>query len=385
MKLLVETHILQNFAPANLNRDDMGSPKDAFFGGYRRGRISSQSLKRAMRRYVDAEGLVPKENLGDRTKRVVARLAEALGELGHAEGEARELASNALRTMGTSKKFNLKTVKSDEREELLTDYLVFLARNEVRGLASVIHEHAESLKGAKPKEDKKLQQALHGALEGGRAVDIALFGRMLANLPDHNQDAACQVAHALGTHAVEREFDYFTAVDDFRPDDTSGADMIGTVEFNSSCFYRYAVIDVAKLIANLDGEEDLALQGIEAFLRASAYALPSGKQNTFAAHNPPSFMALVVRTNASPRSLANAFAKPVDVRREANGDLLAASVDRLADRWRRLDEAYGQGGQAYYLDLTGATGLEAIPAEASANVEDLISGTLAAVRSGLVG
>ena len=99
------------------------------------------------------------------------------------------------------------------------------------------------------------------AFNRGKAIDLALFGRMLADLPEKNTDAACQVAHAISTHAVEREFDFYTAIDDLKPDDTSGADMMGTVEFNSACLYRYAVINWDKLVENLQEDGILAKKG----------------------------------------------------------------------------------------------------------------------------
>src|SRR5690606_30773078 len=158
------------------------------------------------------------------------------------------------------------------------------------------------------------------SLDGGRAVDLALFGRMLADLPDRNVDAACQVAHAISTHRVSAEFDYYTAVDDLKPDDTSGADMIGTVEFNSACYYRYANIDLRQLVKNLKGEAEevdaeLAEAAVRAFLIASRDAIPTGKQNSFAARNAPSFFLAVVRDRGA-WSLANAFVAPVNGQQE---------------------------------------------------------------------
>src|SRR5690606_16261656 len=139
------------------------------------------------------------------------------------------------------------------------------------------------------------------------------FGRMLADLPEVNQDAACQVAHALSTHRVEREFDYFTAVDDKGGADETGAGMIGQVEFNSATFYRYAVIDAHKLLSNLQQDRDLTLAAVHAFTQAIARAIPTGKQNTFAAHNPPSFIGVTCR-HSGPINLANAYEKPISAK-----------------------------------------------------------------------
>jgi CRISPR system Cascade subunit CasC len=161
---------------------------------------------------------------------------------------------------------------------------------------------------------------------------------MLADMPDRNVNAACQVAHALSTHKVEMEMDFFTAVDDLKPDDSSGADMMGTVEFNSACFYRYALVDWDLLVRNLGGDEELARATLEAFLHASIEAIPTGKQNTFAAHNPPSFVMAAVREKGTPWSLANAFEAPV---RANNEGLVKASIERLDQYWGRLSKMYG--------------------------------------------
>lgn len=201
-------------------------------------------------------------------------------------------------------------------------------------LATIVHEKWDSIsasesasaEGKKPTKakkkaaisaDPKLKKALDKVFDGGKAVDVALFGRMLADMPEKNQNAACQVAHAISTHAVEREFDFYTAVDDFKPEDTAGADMMGTVEFNSACFYRYAVVDWEKLKLNLQADTDLATKGLRTFMEGFVVAEPTGKQNTFAAHNPTEFVAVSVRRNAAPRNLANAFETAIRVRADA--------------------------------------------------------------------
>ena len=356
MKHLLEIHILQNFAPSNLNRDDTGSPKDAIFGGVRHGRISSQCLKRAAREYVrnHPNGL-PQEVLAWRTKRLVQVLVDQLEAKGRNKEEARQKVVQALGGMG---------LKVDEEDK--TQYLLFLGKQEIAKIADLIHQHWDGLVAPqaeeeggkkKAKEAKKaareavsdeIKKALGSVLDGGKALDVALFGRMLADLPEKNQDAACQVAHAISTHAVEREFDFYTAVDDLKPDDNSGADMIGTVEFNSACFYRYVAIDLEKLRENLQGDTGLMLKGLEAFLKATVKAKPSGKQNSFAAHNDPEYVLFTVRQEADPRSLANAFEKPV--RPNRNLSLTAASAVRLEQKWRWLEACYGEAGKTFRLN-----------------------------------
>jgi CRISPR system Cascade subunit CasC len=155
---------------------------------------------------------------------------------------------------------------------------------------------------------EEIKKELNRLLNGGMAVDLALFGRMLADLPNKNIDAACQVAHALSTNKVSMEFDFFTAVDDLSPEEETGAGMMGTVEFNSACFYRYANIDLKQLTGNLAGDSELAQKAVEAFLRAAVATIPTGKQNSMAAQNPPSLVFAVVRDKGL-WSLANAFVK----------------------------------------------------------------------------
>jgi CRISPR system Cascade subunit CasC len=189
-------------------------------------------------------------------------------------------------------------------------------------------------------------------LDGGKAADLVLFGRMLADLPEKNIDAACQVAHAISTNKIHTmEMDYYTAVDDLKPDDTSGADMIGTVEFNSACFYRYATLDVAELAGGyrdekktqpfgLQGDAELARTTAAAFLKAFVHAIPTGKQNSFAAHNPPSLVFAVVR-DGPPVSLANAFVKPVTP--QGGDSLVEKSIEALDGYYGRLVGMYGDG------------------------------------------
>lgn len=341
----VEFHILQSFAPANLNRDDTGAPKDAVFGGTRRGRVSSQSLKRATRLYMRDGGLVPEGARSYRTKRVSGMLTKMLVDAGVESERAEEVVVAALQSLGSSKSgIRIKDSK--------TDYLLFLGRPELDQMAAALTEFSKTVGSGKIKVSKDLTEELTKILtdKGKGAVDVALFGRMVADLPEANTDASCQVAHAISTHRVERDFDYYTAVDDLKPDDTSGADMIGTVEFNSSCYYRFSVVDLPQLTTNLGGNRALALEALASYARASAEAIPSGKQNSFAAHNPPSTILAIRRDNQPPRNLANAFEEAVNPGRDG---IVKESARRLGEYWTRIDSAYGSATAAWVLDLTG--------------------------------
>ncbi len=359
MKTLIEIHALQNFAPSNLNRDDTGASKDAWFGGTRRARVSSQCLKRAVRQHFKGlveNGALDSDDLAQRTKRILERITKSLVAKGRSEAGADEKTRQALAAMELS-------IKEDGKSE----YLVFLGEREISSIADIIDERWESISvtNASPVEGKKagkakkqaaqgadpeLKKALDKVFNGGKAVDVALFGRMLADMPEKNQHAACQVAHAISTHAVEREFDFYTAVDDLKPDDTAGADMMGTVEFNSACFYRYAVVDWEQLVDNLQKDTDLAAKGLRAFLEGFVVAEPTGKQNTFAAHNQPEFVAVSVRRNTAPSNFANAFETALRVRKDES--LTKVSAEMLIEKANKLRAVYGGDGQTFVLNLT---------------------------------
>ena len=387
--MFVEIHILQNFAPSNLNRDDTGMPKDCEFGGYRRARISSQCFKRAMRNEFNAVGLIKEDFLARRTKRLVAELANRLQSGGRDVEEAKSVIKLVLGGAELE-------VGGDDK----TQYLLFLGSREIDKLADICTSHWDELapiaassaaptqiestarrrKGAgKEAIPKEVRDATLRIFDGGKAADLALFGRMLADLPDKNIDAASQVAHAISTNRISMELDYYTAVDDLKPEDTAGADMIGTVGFNSACFYRYANVDVGQLKSNLHGDEELAQKTLEAFIRASVDAVPTGKQNSMAAHNPPSFVLGVVR-RSSLWNLANAFLKPVAPSREE--DLALRSIKALDSYWGKLARMYGDhavvGKWAVSLEEDGVDNLRgsAVP-----SVDALVENVLAEVQS----
>lgn len=374
MTLFVELHLIQNFAPSNLNRDDTGAPKDALFGGQRRARVSSQCFKRAVRLYSRDQQLIPAEYRALRTKKLQALLLERLA--GRDQEEAAGKIEVALAAAGLK-------LKDDGK----TEYLLFLGELEIAGFAALIEAHWDALiipavgekkgkkesKAAIPTELAKQAKAL---LDGGKAVDVALFGRMLADLPQVNQDAACQVAHAISTHRVERDFDYFTAVDDVGGPDETGAGMIGQVEFNSATFYRYAALDVSKLLNNLQEDKELTASAIEALIQAMVRAIPTGKQNSFAAHNLPEFIGVSLRK--SPLNLANAFERPIQPRHDKS--LTEQSVAALADYERKLAPVYGDAGDRWaHIDLTGKWQLDNSLARSS--VSDLAAWVRDAVET----
>ena len=345
--MIVELHIIQNFVPSNLNRDDANAPKDCVFGGYRRARISSQCIKRSVRKHSAFYETVQNSggNIGIRTKRLKSRLVNICQDQGKSQEEAKKAATTIIELLGLK-------LSDDEK----TEYLLYFGENEVVELATIAINNWELLQKAEKKKDKKdsvaeelkdVQKEVGSVVSKNRtdvksyAADIALFGRMVADRKSINMnvDAACQVAHAISTHKVEMEMDYFTAVDDLLPDEDSGSDMIGVVEFNSSCFYRYSLIDIEKLKKNLGLNSDLLNAAVLGYLEASIKAIPTGKQNSMAAQNPVSYARLIVRKGGFPWSLANAFQKPVTLGR--NQSIEESSIAAMKEYFDSLAKIYG--------------------------------------------
>lgn len=390
--MIVELHVLQNIAPANLNRDDTGSPKDAIFGGYRRARVSSQAWKRAVRNTFDQDNLLPKGQLATRTKRLVDEIERQLVEAGKPADSAEKVAISLLQGV------QIQAEQDGEGNPWLTQYLLYLGTDEIDRLAALADEHWDALSAAVTKAEgggtrsqkkkdarafipEEVQRATVAVLDGGKAADLALFGRMLADLPGRNIDGAAQVAHAISTHAVEFEFDFYTAVDDLNTAEETGAGMMGTVEFNSATFYRYTNVDLGQLSRNLQDDEELAMATLRAYAQAFLTAMPSGKQTSFAAQNPASFAVAVVREHGH-WSLANAFVEPVPLRR---GDLLGHSITALGEYWTRLTELYGSDGIAatpLFIDRKYADGLNGAFGKPSAGLKGWLDDITAAADTG---
>jgi len=341
--MIIEVHFIQNFAPSNLNRDDTNNPKDCVFGGVRRARISSQCLKRAIRfepHFAEVSG-VP---ISQRTRLMAGEIKSKLEE----SGVPFEKAMNKAEEF--AKHYSSKKAKIDGDK---TNVMLFISSSEIKAISEnlMVLEGEETIK-------KFAEDFAKGNTNRPGAPDIAMFGRMLADRPETNVDAACQVAHAISTHSVAMDLDFFTAVDDLLKEGETGAGMMGVVGFNSACFYRYATIDVSQLIKNLKGDATLAHRTVAAFLHASAHAIPSGKQNSFAAHNPPSFLMAVIREDGQCWSLANAFEKPVTA--YGKESLLQASINALDAYWGRMNTFFGGQAKVVTALLNDDVNLEAL-------------------------
>ena len=376
--MFVELHMIQNFAPSNLNRDDAGNPKDCDFGGYRRARISSQCLKRAIRTHPAFKEATQKPN-GERTKLIAdwELLQAPLLTAGKPGQEVQDVTLRFARAY--AKKMDGKSRK--------TKVLVYVSPAEIAEAAKQLRENWPDVSSADAKEAQKAVDEIANNLAKAyqkitSAPDIALFGRMLADRPETKLDAACQVAHAISTHAVAMEMDFFTAVDDLQPDAEVGAGMMGYIGFNSACFYRYARIDWRQLVANLNGDRILALRTVEGFLRAAVHAVPSGMQNSHAALNPPGFLLGVVREDGMGWSLANAFVQPV--RPTFQEGLVDTSVKELERYWERLCTVFGDEAlvKVAALPIDTPNGLSTLAQYQVNSLEDWIATVVGALPAG---
>lgn len=339
MTLYIDLHAIQTVPPSNINRDETGAPKTATFGGVPRHRVSSQAWKRAIRK--DFKERLPQDQLGVRTKRVISKIVVRTQELvverglDESDWSAERIGEIAEAILKAGKiTVEKKDKKSETDNEDLTElpqsrYLIFLSDQQITNVARAILEDPDQ------KWTKKVVDPL---LDQDHSVDIAMFGRMIADEPAYNVDAAVQVAHAIGVGPSEPEFDYFTAVDDEVEDaEETGAGMIGTVQMMSSTLYRYATVSVDSLLANL-GDAEVTKAAVEAFIQAFIQSLPSGKINTFANQTLPELVVVSLR-NDRPVSYVNAFEEPV--LGDADGGRRYETVRRLVDEERGLEEMYG--------------------------------------------
>lgn len=340
MTTFLQLHILTPYPAANLNRDDTGSPKTMKFGGADRLRVSSQSLKRAIRTsdlFASAIGA----NLGTRSQSFARSLVAALGTRGIEERDA------VARVRSVIEADKLGKLKKDAAD---TEQLVHLGPDEIARLDVLADTLA---RGETP--DAKSTLIL---LEKPKAVDIAMFGRMLADNPAYNVEAAIQVAHAFTTHRVTVEDDYYTAVDDLKNADRTedrGAGFIGIQEFGAGLFYLYVCIDADLLVSNLSNDKELAKRAVAAFIESAAKVSPKGKQNSFASRA----RALYILAEAgpeAPRTLAAAFQRPV-VANGADGDITALSIARLEALRDQFGHAYGDvPGKSAAMNVSAGSG-----------------------------
>ncbi|MEU8773503.1 type I-E CRISPR-associated protein Cas7/Cse4/CasC [Streptomyces sp. NPDC048606] len=390
-RTIVDVHILQTVPPSNINRDDTGAPKSAVFGGVRRSRVSSQAWKKATRKAFE-ELLNPAE-LGVRTKKVVDALTDRVkareesltaDQVWPMAAEIITAATGAkieAPSRGSAAKGNRKGDADNpaaEPQAPQSSYLLFLSARQLDGLADL------AIEGLGRKADPKvfvkeagLKARAKQIASTRHSVDIALFGRMVADTTDINVDAAAQVAHALSVHPVDLETDYFTAVDDRNSDAESGAGMIGTVDFNSATLYRYAAVDIDLLTKNLDagltdGERSGApvRRAVEAFIEGFALSMPTGKLNTFGNNTLPDAVIVKLRS-ARPISFVGAFENPI-AHDTADGHVRAA-CQALAEHIPAVEGAFGDPADHTWIVRVGKQTQDLADLGDEVNLRDLVT------------
>ena len=328
--MLYEVHMLKNYPPTNLNRDDTGAPKTCVFGGVTRGRVSSQCLKRSWRTSELFQQEIGEENLGVRTRKLPQLVGDKLLEMGVSQEYVDEIIPK-LTGFGT------KDGKESKKGELTAQVILF-APQDIAACADMLKKKLDACKTVKEVKALKgaeLQSAVEGASERAVTLDIALFGRMVTSNAFRDVEASMQVAHAISTNKATVESDYFTAMDDLlrgESEEEKGAAMIGDIDYNASCYYIYASLDTDKLKENLkytENAEEIMEKVIPALLRVMAFSNPSGKQNSFAGHVLPSAVLVECKKSKIPTTMANAFVKPA--RAENGRDLLENSIQKLSD------------------------------------------------------
>ncbi|MGW0969885.1 type I-E CRISPR-associated protein Cas7/Cse4/CasC [Streptomyces sp. NPDC002516] len=335
MSLYLDLSALQSVPAANLNRDDLGSPKQVRYGNAPRIRVSSQSWKRVIRHGVE-------QDLGEkaaRTRMVPVRLKQALERAGWPT----ELAAFAgAQVAASAGKKGIGTEKAGH-----TSVLLFLPEAAIDELAAVCAEHRKDLESGQNKKSpgQLLPPARIEEILKRRTASISLLGRMLAELPDANVDGAAQVAHVFTTHAAEPQRDYFTAVDDWLGEAETGSGHLDTAEFSAGVFYRYATVNVTDLVKNLEGDTKAARTVLSSFAEHFLLSLPQAKRNSTAPHTLPDLAYAAVREHR-PLSLAAAFETPVAA--DAQGGFSKNSRTALATYAQGINRLTGERSRRFH-------------------------------------
>ena len=383
----LELHIIQSVPVACLNRDDLNSPKTAIFGGVQRARVSSQSWKRAIREMAEKEIDKSSQFKGKRSRLFIEKISSALKKHGEAEETANALslcAGHYLAKLDPKQEGKVKTLVflSPLEYETFANLLFSLADGDkqklVNAIASIdkdklatdedIDEDVEEEEAEKKKKGEKklsakqftklvakiLKSPVEKAFKGEKkeskslpkdAADIALFGRMVANDHSLTVEAASMFSHALSTHKVDNEIDFFAAVDDLQPKEESGAGMTSTLEFNSATYYRFAALNLDMLadtdhLGSMTKEERQSV--VRTFVEATVKAIPGARKNTMNGNTLPDYVLGVVREKGHPVQLVNAFESPI---RSIQG-YAVESIKRLNAEYADLSETWGIAGTA---------------------------------------
>ena len=315
----IEFHILQSFPVTCLNRDDVGSPKSAVVGGVNRARVSSQCWKRQVRLMMKDLGV----HTAVRSKLVNKQIADKCHKLGATEEQA-VACGDAI------------------AKAIVKDTLYFFTDSEVEAFAK--YAQSEGFDASKISDKKVIKLAkseLKLAVDG---LDIALFGRMVAQAPELNIEAAAAFSHAISTHAVTNELEFFTALDDL---DTN-AGHLDNLEFSSATYYRYVSLDLGQLYESLQGQA--MAESVEAFTKALFLAIPAARQATMSGACGWDYAKVLVRQG---QRVQLSFDKPV----RSKGGFLEPSIDALRSELNKKETLFGSlFGKKLEFELGGDTG-----------------------------
>lgn len=341
-RLFLDIHAIQTVPPSNINRDDTGSPKTAQYGGVTRARVSSQSWKRAIRKYFYDKG--DTQNIGIRSCDIVKYIAKKIVDKDN---------SISVEDAITLVEKTLNAAKLSTKDQKLK-VLFFISNNQADKFAQACLDK---------KTDKTELQEI---LKTDTSIDIALFGRMLADDPSLNEDASSQVAHAISTHAIESEFDFYTAVDDLAPEDNAGAGMLGTLEYDSSTLYRYANIALHDFYKQL-GDKEEVIDAVKLFVEAFVKSMPTGKINSFANQTLPQAVVVSLRSDR-PINLVSAFEEPV---KSENG-YVDKSIQKLFAEYVKYEKILDKPIFTDYLLLDDTLEVKSI-GKSTQNLDELLS------------
>jgi CRISPR system Cascade subunit CasC len=306
--LRIEYHILQSFPVTCLNRDDVGSPKTAIVGGVTRARVSSQCWKREVRLTMQDFGV----KIGTRTKNIAALLSSSMIDRGASEQDSKKCAevisgsisSDSLLFIGEAE---CNAIAEYAEENGFKIVVVDSVKKKGKSNDSADTDKAEYNEKTEKVLLKEVMRAIKSVKNVGTdALDIALFGRMVAKAADMNVEAASAFSHAISTHKVSNEIDFFTALDDAPSEGTQGSAHMGTLEFNSATYYRYISLDVSSLMAKMDPED--VKKAIDVFTKALYIAVPAARQTTQSGACPWDYAKVYVRSG---QRIQASFDEPV--------------------------------------------------------------------------
>ena len=375
--MYMDIYAIQNVPPSNINRDETGNPKTALYGGVLRSRVSSQAWKRAMRHTFCVR--MGKDHIGKRTMNAVQLIVDSmLEQRPKCDAEkASKYASAVLKAIGIKTKPSKRAGAASGKP--VTDYLVFLANTEIKRLAALTLEWMDQGKKPTQKLDTDMQKEMADIFHNEQAVDIALFGRMLADAPDLNTDASAQVAHAISVDAIRPEYDFFTAKDDCSENDNAGAAMMDSVGFNSSTLYRYANVNLTALreqLGNIEVTSKAASVFVEAFIRS----MPTGKQNSYGNRTLPETCIVAFRDN-QPINAVEAFEKPVKASEDKSITQIACL--QLIGELHRIEKAYDEKPKHTWVTSTIVSPEDLEPTENLVSLTTLINQVGAETRNEL--